>query len=148
MSRPARRFWFVLALALGATVGELQARMGAREFSEWQALYQLDPFGDVRSDFQAGQVASTVVNLFREKDDPMVSPAAFILPTPWLDPTLSTKVRQPQKARQIFEPGSAEEDKEVLRMFGAVPKEDPAPGSHDETKAFLDAMGATRRPKA
>jgi hypothetical protein len=120
--------------------------MGSREFAEWQAVYRLDPFGDVRADFQAGQVASTVVNLFREKDDPMVSPSAFILPTPWLDPTSPTTARRSQEARPIFEPGSAEEDAEIIRMFGAERKS-PPPGSSEETRAFLDEMGATRRPK-
>jgi len=145
MRRPGRRFWFVLALALGATVGELQARMGSLEFAEWQALYQLDPFGDVRADFQAGQVASTVVNLFREKDDPVVSPAAFILPTPWMSPHQAGPARSTSDV-PVFEPGSPEEDAEIIRMFGAV-KKAPAPGSSEETREFLEAMGATKREK-
>ena len=119
MARPSRRFWFVLALALGATVGELQARMGSREFAEWNALYQLDPFGDVRGDFQARQIASTVVNLFREKDDPAISPAVFLLPNPWVGGTVPTVDDESEKP--------------------------PEPGSSAETREFLDAMGATRK---
>jgi len=121
-ARPARRFWFILAQALGATVGELQQRMSSSEFSEWQVLYQLDPFGNLRGDFQAGQIASTVVNLFRDKTDPVLSPAAFLLPSPWNNATDTTIHRHEQQ-------------------------DSPAPGSREETELFLAAMGAVRKEK-
>ena len=60
---PSRKFWFVLALALGATVGELQDRMTSSEFSEWRAYYEKDPFGTLRSDYQSGQICSTIANI-------------------------------------------------------------------------------------
>lgn len=40
-------FWHVLALALGKTVGELQATMTQREFESWWQFYQLRPFDDL-----------------------------------------------------------------------------------------------------
>jgi hypothetical protein len=50
-------------LHLGLPVAEAQQRIDAREFAEWMAYDQLDPFGQVRGDLQAGIVASTLVNL-------------------------------------------------------------------------------------
>lgn len=37
---------------LGMTVGELEMRMSAREFSEWIELLRVDPWGPYRSDLQ------------------------------------------------------------------------------------------------
>lgn len=83
MRRPLRRFWFVLALALGATVGELQDRMGSHEFSEWLAYYQRQPFGDSKDDYRIGQLCSVVGNLFTEKgSEPLRSNDFFDL-DPW-----------------------------------------------------------------
>lgn len=39
-------FWHVLALALGKTVGELQATMSQREWVSWQKFYRSHPFDD------------------------------------------------------------------------------------------------------
>jgi flagellar basal body rod protein FlgC len=41
--------------------------MDSAEMTEWVAYAQLDPFGNVRSDLQAGVVASTVANVNRDK---------------------------------------------------------------------------------
>ena len=46
MSRPGRRFAFVLAGHLGMTVDQLVRSMSVDEFAEWQAFYQLEPFGE------------------------------------------------------------------------------------------------------
>lgn len=51
-----------LCLALGCTLGELCDRMDVQEFQLWQALYAVEPWGDIRADLRAGVVASTVVN--------------------------------------------------------------------------------------
>lgn len=40
-------FWHVLALALGKTVGELQATMTHKEFESWKEFYALRPFDDL-----------------------------------------------------------------------------------------------------
>ena len=47
-----RRVKFRLAALLGMTVGELEMRMSAREFSEWIELLRVDPWGPYRSDLQ------------------------------------------------------------------------------------------------
>ncbi len=40
-------FWHVLALALGRTIGEMQATMTQREFESWKKFYQMRPFDDL-----------------------------------------------------------------------------------------------------
>lgn len=47
------------------TVRELLGRIDSRELSEWAAYYSVEPFGDFRSDLQAGIVASTLANCNR-----------------------------------------------------------------------------------
>ena len=60
------------------TVRELLARVDSRELSEWMAYYQLDPFGNVREDLQAGIVASTIANVNRGKNDKAFQPSDFM----------------------------------------------------------------------
>jgi hypothetical protein len=40
--------------------------MSSREFSEWMAFHDLEPFGEERADLRAGIVASTVANANRD----------------------------------------------------------------------------------
>ena len=47
-------------------VGQLLASISSRELTEWQAFYQLEPFGEERDDLRAGIVASTVANTARD----------------------------------------------------------------------------------
>lgn len=53
-------FWFELALALGRTVGELQATLSDRERRYWQALIQSrGPIAaSTRGDWHAAQIVS------------------------------------------------------------------------------------------
>ena len=60
------------------TVRELLARIDSRELSEWMAYYELNPFGSVRDDLQAGIVASTVANVNRGKNDKSFTPSDFM----------------------------------------------------------------------
>jgi hypothetical protein len=72
----------VLSLALGIPVGELQNRLTASEFAEYLAYYSIEPFGDLRSDFQTGIVASILQNLILgfggSKEKPTV-PLDFVI---------------------------------------------------------------------
>lgn len=45
------------------TVGEMEARMSAREFIEWQIYSNLEPFGQQREDFRAGQICAVTANV-------------------------------------------------------------------------------------
>ena len=50
------------------TVKELLERIDSKELSEWAAYHSLEPFGYLRSDLQAGIVASTMANCNRTKN--------------------------------------------------------------------------------
>lgn len=41
--------------------------MSSREFAEWMAFYDLEPFGEEQADLRAGIVASTVANVHRDR---------------------------------------------------------------------------------
>ena len=58
--RTERRFWFLLAVVLGCSVREAQARIDGREFAEWMVFYRIEPFGPYRGDLQAAVVAANV----------------------------------------------------------------------------------------
>ena len=64
------------------------ARCNARQFAEWQAEYELSPWGDERADLRAGIIASTIANVNRGKGKAF-SPGDFM---PEFD-------KQPQKAQ-------------------------------------------------
>ena len=64
------------------TVRELLARIDSRELSEWMAYYEVNPFGSVRDDLQAGIVASTIANVNRGKNDKSFTPSDFM---PYMD---------------------------------------------------------------
>lgn len=53
--------------------------MSAEEFSEWQAYYTLEPFGELRADLRSGVVASLLYNINRPKTAEALSPADFML---------------------------------------------------------------------
>ncbi len=40
--------------------------MSSREFAEWMAFYQVEPWGEERADLRSGIVASTVANAHRD----------------------------------------------------------------------------------
>jgi hypothetical protein len=81
--------WFRLALKMGRTVAELQRSMSSAEFGEWVAFYSIEPFGDRIDDLRSGVIASTVANVNRGKDAPIVRPLDLI---PW------AQVPEPEKA--------------------------------------------------
>lgn len=51
-----------LCLQFGCTLDELGQRMTAAEFGLWIALWEDEPWGDVRADIRGGAVAATVAN--------------------------------------------------------------------------------------
>ena len=59
--------WHRLALALGGTVTDLQHRMPYREYVDWVALWQIEPWGDARGDMQAALVATLLANAHRDR---------------------------------------------------------------------------------
>ena len=60
------------------TVRELLNRIDSSELTEWAAFYSLEPFGDFRSDMQAGIIASTIANCNRSKHSKTFKPIDFM----------------------------------------------------------------------
>jgi hypothetical protein len=56
------------------TVAELGRRMSSAEFTGWLEYAALEPFGPLREDLRAGQLASLVANIAGSKD---ATPATF-----------------------------------------------------------------------
>ena len=67
-----------MALGLGMTVQALQATMGYREFIEWMAYYQMEPWDETRADWRAGMVAAVIANVNRGKDQRAYKPDEFM----------------------------------------------------------------------
>jgi hypothetical protein len=65
-------------LALGKTVGALSEEITEREFLEWMAFYQLEPFGEERADVRAGIIASVIANVNRRKGAPPFTAKDFM----------------------------------------------------------------------
>lgn len=42
------------------SVRRAQREIDSAEFSEWQAIYALDPFGEQRADLRAGTISATI----------------------------------------------------------------------------------------
>ncbi len=54
------------------------ARCNSRQFAEWQAYYQLEPWGEERADLRAGIIASTIANVNRGKGQRAFTPSDFM----------------------------------------------------------------------
>lgn len=64
MARPAWRFAYRLALALGQpNVRTMLSGLTGRELLEWEAFDRIEPFGEERADLRTGILASTLCNL-------------------------------------------------------------------------------------
>lgn len=56
-----------LALALGRTVAELYETLTPQEMTEWQAYYQLEPWGAWRDNWHSAQLSTLLFNINRGK---------------------------------------------------------------------------------
>ena len=54
------------------------ARCNSRQFTEWQAEYELDPWGDERADLRCGIIACTIANVNRGKGQRSLKPGDFM----------------------------------------------------------------------
>jgi hypothetical protein len=77
--RPARRFYFRLALALGyAHPDFLLCQLSSAQIAEWMAYYRLEPFGEGVRWLRAGTIASVIANVFRGKGSRVLKPSDFM----------------------------------------------------------------------
>jgi hypothetical protein len=59
----------------------LLAQLTARQWAEWKAYYDAEPWGELREDFRAGQICTTVANYagkVRSDQVPAANPADFM----------------------------------------------------------------------
>jgi hypothetical protein len=94
--------WLRLALALGATVAELQERMERREFLEWLAFYRVEPFGHGRDDLHAAMVLAMLANIHRKEGASPMTVETFV-PDFWAETqtvSLLDKFRQLTEAHE------------------------------------------------
>jgi len=68
-----------LALALGRTVRELLQTLTLKELQQWIQFYNIDPWGDQRADWRAGQLCALTANMWRKKSDKALTPSDFML---------------------------------------------------------------------
>lgn len=55
--------------------------MSSQEFAEWMAFFQLQPFGEWRSDFRNANLMALITNVMtRSKDSDPVKPAQDFMP--------------------------------------------------------------------
>lgn len=62
------------------TVAELGERMSSAEFAEWQAYYELEPWGEERADLRQAMTTSAITNLHmaQTKKPKWVKPEDFM----------------------------------------------------------------------
>lgn len=96
------------------------AQMPARLFAEWQAYFQVEPWGEERADLRAGIVAATVANPWRKEGSEPFKPEDFM----------------PKFGRQEEEPEDWRTMLEALRMLtgglSAEPSGDEMPETDEE----------------
>ena len=56
-------FWFRLAKELGKSVRQAQREISSLEFTEWQAYFELEPFGEGVADLRHGVATALQANV-------------------------------------------------------------------------------------
>lgn len=72
------------------------------ELAEWQAYYDLEPFGDQQANIRAGIIAATIANVNRKKNTRAFIYDDFIL-TSKLELEHNARRRRKQSTRQLGE---------------------------------------------
>lgn len=52
---------------MGCPVAELQGRMSSREFAEWVAYSEIEPWGEWRADYRAASIQRTLAEINRDR---------------------------------------------------------------------------------
>lgn len=67
-------------MALGMSVRRARTEVSSAEYTDWAALFELEPWGGHIEDLRSGTLMSLLYNMNRGKDAPAASAADF---TPW-----------------------------------------------------------------
>lgn len=112
MAQPGRRFLFRLALQLGFPHPDHLLRcLDSHQLSEWIVFAGLEPFGDLRADFRAGQIAATLANVHRSKDTEPFQASDFF-------PTLTDAERKPSNEPVLLADPEAQAKLIKATLFG------------------------------
>lgn len=100
-------------------MGELSASLDSRELTEWQLFFNLEPFGDLRADMRAGQVAAVMANIHRKPGSPAILPTDLM---PLLNDALNPP---PEPDPRPLTEDDAEARSQALKfaLFGAGARE-------------------------
>lgn len=94
------------------TVGELLARTGSRELSEWMAYERLTgPLGPARGDYHAALVAATIANANRPKGRKAAQLRDFLIR--WDKGRRKTPEELWQAAMAAFRPEQRDDDGDI-----------------------------------
>lgn len=85
---------FIARTVLHCTLNELQHRMTRYELNQWTLLYGLEPWGEVRADWAAGQIAAVTATAHSSKRT--FKPSDFV-------PDFERQYRQPQTMAEQIE---------------------------------------------
>ena len=80
------------------TVREMLARMDAKEFGEWMAYYNLEPFGQERDDLHAANIAHWNYLTKAGKDAKLTLRDFLIVPPPRPKQTMTEMMMMAQNA--------------------------------------------------
>jgi hypothetical protein len=101
---------FRLALALGFPHPDyLLPMLNSRQITEWQAYWEMEPFGEIAAEFRSGQIAAMIVNTHLRKGSQPMKAADFV-PTSY---GLTNGDSRPQ---------TLEEQKAIVQSFVAQAK--------------------------
>ena len=80
----------------------MMAGMSSRQMAEWQALWQLEPFGEYREDWRWACMMVLIANMMRGEKSEALSPQDFMS---LLDPTGETEAppSAAERANDAFE---------------------------------------------
>ena len=90
------------------------ASVPSRLIAEWQAYYQLEPFGEMRGDLRNAMLCSLVANALRGKDQPAYAPDDFM-------PNFERRAKRTRRARGEQTP--EEQMAIMMGLFGSKQKD-------------------------
>lgn len=99
MGQPERRFRIRLAGFLSKFPHEID-EMPVSEFLECMLYEQMEPFGGLRGDLQAGIIAATLVNLKLPRGSTPYMPDAFMPKWEWKPKTATEPMSVPEQIEQ------------------------------------------------
>lgn len=65
-------------MRMGIPIRELQERISAREFAEYIAFWQLEPWGEEREDYRSALICAVLANVWRPKGSRDYRPEDFM----------------------------------------------------------------------